>query len=369
MEFKIRKDEFLRGLYLAHGIADRKSTLPILANVLHSHRGQGQAAVRCDRPERDDDGVAVGEGRERGRSHGRGAAAVRDREGAARRRGSRAAHRPELGRDQGRARSSSRSSACRIATTRSCRRSRRRETFKVDSAVLRDMIAQDHLLRVAGRDAPAPGRRAVRVRRRDRAHGLDRRPPAVEGVAAAAGRAEAGDRRADPAQGRRRAAARDRDARGAERDRHPRRQLRAQGRRRRHLGQADRRAVPALRPGHPEGQRPRVRGVAPGAPGRAQARRADVVGQDVRRAAGRSRRGRFASRATTPTSARPRKRSTSTYKGTPVQIGFNARYFIDLLAEIETPEVRVELSGELDPAVVRPADGSDYVCVVMPMRL
>jgi DNA polymerase III subunit beta len=56
------------------------------------------------------------------------------------------------------------------------------------------------------------------------------------------------------------------------------------------------------------------------------------------------------------------------YKGTPVQIGFNARYFIDLLAEIETPEVRVELSGELDPAVVRPSEG-DYVCVVMPMRL
>jgi DNA polymerase III subunit beta len=57
------------------------------------------------------------------------------------------------------------------------------------------------------------------------------------------------------------------------------------------------------------------------------------------------------------------------YKGPAVQIGFNARYFLDLLAEIETPEVRVELSGELDPAVVRPADGSDYVCVVMPMRL
>ncbi len=57
------------------------------------------------------------------------------------------------------------------------------------------------------------------------------------------------------------------------------------------------------------------------------------------------------------------------YKGTPVQIGFNARYFIDLLTEIETPDVRVELAGELDPAVVRPSDGSDYVCVVMPMRL
>jgi DNA polymerase-3 subunit beta len=57
------------------------------------------------------------------------------------------------------------------------------------------------------------------------------------------------------------------------------------------------------------------------------------------------------------------------YKGTAMQIGFNARYFIELLTEIGTPEVRLELSGELDPGVVRPADGSDYVGVVMPMRL
>jgi DNA polymerase-3 subunit beta len=57
------------------------------------------------------------------------------------------------------------------------------------------------------------------------------------------------------------------------------------------------------------------------------------------------------------------------YKGTPIQIGFNARYFIELVSEIETPEIRLELSGELDPGVVRPADGSDYVGVVMPMRL
>ena len=57
------------------------------------------------------------------------------------------------------------------------------------------------------------------------------------------------------------------------------------------------------------------------------------------------------------------------YKGGAVQIGFNARYFIEILSEIETPDVRVELAGELDPGVVRPADGSDYVGVVMPMRL
>ena len=33
MEFRIAKTEFLRGLRLAQGIADRKSTMPMLANV------------------------------------------------------------------------------------------------------------------------------------------------------------------------------------------------------------------------------------------------------------------------------------------------------------------------------------------------
>src|SRR5262245_61276614 len=45
MDFKIDKNEFLRGLYLAHGIADRKSTLPILANVLL--RAEGKDRVLC----------------------------------------------------------------------------------------------------------------------------------------------------------------------------------------------------------------------------------------------------------------------------------------------------------------------------------
>jgi DNA polymerase-3 subunit beta len=57
------------------------------------------------------------------------------------------------------------------------------------------------------------------------------------------------------------------------------------------------------------------------------------------------------------------------YKGGSIQVGFNARYLVELISEIDTPEVRVELAGELDPGVFRPADGSDYVGVVMPMRL
>jgi DNA polymerase III subunit beta len=57
------------------------------------------------------------------------------------------------------------------------------------------------------------------------------------------------------------------------------------------------------------------------------------------------------------------------YKGGALSVGFNARYFIELLGEIASPEVKLELAGELDPAVVRPGDGSDYLGVVMPMRL
>jgi DNA polymerase-3 subunit beta len=61
------------------------------------------------------------------------------------------------------------------------------------------------------------------------------------------------------------------------------------------------------------------------------------------------------------------------YESEPITVGFNAKYFIDLLTEMGGDEVRVELSGELDPGVVRPADmkgeGKHYVGVVMPMRI
>jgi len=45
MEFRIAKTEFLRGLRLAQGIADRKSTMPMLANVLLRTTGKNQILV------------------------------------------------------------------------------------------------------------------------------------------------------------------------------------------------------------------------------------------------------------------------------------------------------------------------------------
>src|SRR5215213_9980007 len=45
MEFRIEKNQLLKGLYLASGIADRKSTMAILANVLI--RTDGKDRLLC----------------------------------------------------------------------------------------------------------------------------------------------------------------------------------------------------------------------------------------------------------------------------------------------------------------------------------
>src|SRR6476660_9127992 len=45
MEFKIEKAALLQGLYLAQGISDRKSTMPILANVLMRTDGKDKLLV------------------------------------------------------------------------------------------------------------------------------------------------------------------------------------------------------------------------------------------------------------------------------------------------------------------------------------
>jgi DNA polymerase III subunit beta len=58
------------------------------------------------------------------------------------------------------------------------------------------------------------------------------------------------------------------------------------------------------------------------------------------------------------------------YAGDPVTIGFNARYLLDVLTALTEDEVALELSGELDPGVIKPVgDTSDFVGVVMPMRI
>jgi DNA polymerase-3 subunit beta len=60
------------------------------------------------------------------------------------------------------------------------------------------------------------------------------------------------------------------------------------------------------------------------------------------------------------------------YDGTDLTVGFNARYFLDVLRAISSEDVELCLGGELDPAVIRPGStsgGINYLAVIMPMRI
>jgi DNA polymerase III subunit beta len=63
------------------------------------------------------------------------------------------------------------------------------------------------------------------------------------------------------------------------------------------------------------------------------------------------------------------------YNGPNLTIGFNARYFLDVLGALTEESVEIALSGELDPAVVRPVLSEEskslrsFLAVVMPMRI
>jgi len=60
------------------------------------------------------------------------------------------------------------------------------------------------------------------------------------------------------------------------------------------------------------------------------------------------------------------------YAGPELTVGFNARYFLDVLRSISDDEVEIGVGGELDPAVIRPATAdptTNYVAVIMPMRI
>jgi len=57
------------------------------------------------------------------------------------------------------------------------------------------------------------------------------------------------------------------------------------------------------------------------------------------------------------------------YAGDTLVAGFNARYLIEVLEVIDTPKIYLEFQNELDPCVIRPVEGPDFLGVVMPMRI
>ena len=55
-------------------------------------------------------------------------------------------------------------------------------------------------------------------------------------------------------------------------------------------------------------------------------------------------------------------------EGDEVEIGFNNRYLLDAQRNTRTDKVRMEISGPLSPVKVLPAEGSDFLYLVLPVR-
>jgi DNA polymerase-3 subunit beta len=57
------------------------------------------------------------------------------------------------------------------------------------------------------------------------------------------------------------------------------------------------------------------------------------------------------------------------YDNEDFSIGFNARYLIDILTVMDDEKIRMELKDHLSPGLIGPEKNSNYLAVIMPMRL
>jgi len=60
---------------------------------------------------------------------------------------------------------------------------------------------------------------------------------------------------------------------------------------------------------------------------------------------------------------------TADYAGPGLEIGFNARYLLDIAGQIEGPKVRLDLADSASPTLVRDLEDESALYVLMPMRV
>jgi DNA polymerase-3 subunit beta len=57
------------------------------------------------------------------------------------------------------------------------------------------------------------------------------------------------------------------------------------------------------------------------------------------------------------------------FQGTPLEIAFNPTFVVDILKNIDSAQVVMELTSALNPGVIRPVGDDQALCVIMPMRV
>lgn len=57
------------------------------------------------------------------------------------------------------------------------------------------------------------------------------------------------------------------------------------------------------------------------------------------------------------------------YKGEHMEVGFNYRYFLDVLSVLSDETIRLELKDQVSPCIIKSGSDSSFLSLIMPMRL
>jgi DNA polymerase-3 subunit beta len=79
--------------------------------------------------------------------------------------------------------------------------------------------------------------------------------------------------------------------------------------------------------------------------------------------------GKLTISSKTPDMGEAREELDVNYKGEEISIAYNAKYVLDVLKNVGTEAISIELTQPLSPGILRPKGDADYLCVIMPMRV
>ncbi len=79
--------------------------------------------------------------------------------------------------------------------------------------------------------------------------------------------------------------------------------------------------------------------------------------------------GRVTLSVTSPENGRAEEEVAAAYTSEPLEIGFNARYLLDILGQIEGDNVEVHLADAAAPTLIREGENAPALYVLMPMRV
>jgi DNA polymerase-3 subunit beta len=79
--------------------------------------------------------------------------------------------------------------------------------------------------------------------------------------------------------------------------------------------------------------------------------------------------GKLSISSKTPDMGEAKEDMDVNYKGDEIAIAYNAKYVLDVLKNVGTDTVSIELTQPLSPGILRPKGDPDYLCVIMPMRV